>query len=330
MNRAGAAILDIGSHLHRLRIFRALGSTLIVLTCAVFAWGLLASSPARSQSVLPFPDPPSDSVAKRTLQESEYRPNPPVSRLPENAPNILIVLMDDVGPAQSRTFGGDIATPTMDQIVAQGIAYNRFHTTAMCSPTRASLLTGRNHHWVGNGQIAELANDWDGYSGVIPQTSATLAEVLKITVTAPAHGANGTTHPRSRRPLRARLTIGQRVMGLSISMDFSPAKRRNGNPIWSATQPMSIAPKPLVAMRITTSARILPMMRSPGCASTRRLHRTSRSSCIGPRAHRMARTMFRANGRTNIAGCSMMAGMRRASVILPLPKRRGGFRPKRS
>ncbi len=179
MNRAGAAILDIGSHLHRPRIFRALGGTLFVLTCAVFAWGLLASSPALSQSVLPFPDPPSDSVAKRTLQESEYRPNPPVSRLPENAPNILIVLMDDVGPAQSRTFGGDIATPTMDQIVAQGIAYNRFHTTAMCSPTRASLLTGRNHHWVGNGQIAELANDWDGYSGVIPKTSATLAEVLK-------------------------------------------------------------------------------------------------------------------------------------------------------
>ena len=67
----------------------------------------------------------------------------------------------------------------MDRIVGGGIAYNRFHTTAMCSPTRASMLTGRNHHRVGNGQIAELANDWDGYSGMIPRSSALAAEVLK-------------------------------------------------------------------------------------------------------------------------------------------------------
>ena len=67
----------------------------------------------------------------------------------------------------------------MDRIVKEGIAYNRFHTTAMCSPTRAALLTGRNHHRVGNGQIAELANDWDGYAGIIPKSSATVAEVLK-------------------------------------------------------------------------------------------------------------------------------------------------------
>ena len=77
------------------------------------------------------------------------------------------------------TYGGEINTPTLDRIAKGGISYNRFHTTAMCSPTRASLLTGRNHHRVGNGQIAELANDWDGYSGVIPKSSATVAEVLK-------------------------------------------------------------------------------------------------------------------------------------------------------
>ena len=68
------------------------------------------------------------------------------------------------------TYGGEINTPTLDRIAKEGISYNRFHTTAMCSPTRAALLTGRNHHRVGHGQIAELANDWDGYSGVIPKS----------------------------------------------------------------------------------------------------------------------------------------------------------------
>jgi arylsulfatase len=88
-------------------------------------------------------------------------------------------MLDDAGFAQADTYGGEIRTPTLSRIANSGISYNAFHTTAMCSPTRASLLTGRNHHRVGNGQIAELANDWDGYTGVIPRTSATVAQVLK-------------------------------------------------------------------------------------------------------------------------------------------------------
>lgn len=131
------------------------------------------------QDVLPFAPMPSASIAGRTLQESVYRSRVVERHLPPDAPNILIVLIDDAGPGLPSTFGGEIQTRTMDRIVAEGIAYNRFHTTAMCSPTRASLLTGRNHHRVGNGQIAELANDWDGYSGHIPKSSALVAEVLK-------------------------------------------------------------------------------------------------------------------------------------------------------
>ena len=113
------------------------------------------------------------------MQESVYSPSLAEKHLPEDAPNILIVLIDDAGPGLPTTFGGEVATKTMDRIVKQGIAYNRFHTTAMCSPTRASLLTGRNHHRVGNGQIAEFANDWDGYSGRIPKSSALAADVLR-------------------------------------------------------------------------------------------------------------------------------------------------------
>ncbi len=132
-----------------------------------------------SAESLPFPPTPSASTAGRTMQESAYKQRVEPRRLPKDAPNILIVLIDDAGPGLPTTFGGEVETPTMDRIVGGGIAYNRFHTTAMCSPTRASMLTGRNHHRVGNGQIAELANDWDGYSGMIPRSSALAAEVLK-------------------------------------------------------------------------------------------------------------------------------------------------------
>ena len=133
----------------------------------------------RRQESLPFPPTPSASIAGRTMQESIYRRRVEPRRLPPDSPNILIVLIDDAGPGLPSTFGGEVETPTMDRIVKEGIAYNRFHTTAMCSPTRASLLTGRNHHRVGSGQIAEMANDWDGYSGLIPKSSALVAEVLK-------------------------------------------------------------------------------------------------------------------------------------------------------
>ena len=134
---------------------------------------------ARSLESLPVRPAPSGSIAGPTIQESTYNPKPPPKLLPDDAPNILIILIDDAGPALPSTFGGEITTKTMDRIAAEGITYNRFHTTAMCSPTRASLLTGRNHHRVGNGQIAELANDWDGYSGRIPKSSALVAEVLR-------------------------------------------------------------------------------------------------------------------------------------------------------
>lgn len=128
---------------------------------------------------LPFPPVPSASIAGRTLQESTYAQRVVPRRLGDGAPNVVIVLIDDAGPGLPTTFGGEVRTDTMDRICADGVSYNRFHTTAMCSPTRASLLTGRNHHEIGNGQIAELANDWDGYAGKIPRSSATMAEVLK-------------------------------------------------------------------------------------------------------------------------------------------------------
>ncbi len=99
-------------------------------------------------------------------------------RLKPGAPNILIVLIDDVGFGLPDTFGGEVHTPTLSRLAQSGLCYNAFHTTSICSPTRAALLTGRNHHRVGNGTIAERASDFDGYTGIIPKTSATIAETL--------------------------------------------------------------------------------------------------------------------------------------------------------
>jgi len=129
-------------------------------------------------SVLPFPEPPSASVAGKTLAESKHQWREAPRRLPEDAPNIVIFMSDDAGFSHPGTFGGPVNTPTLDRLVKTGITYNAFHTTAMCSPTRSALLTGRNHHRVGAGQIAELASDWDGYTGKIPRSTATFAQVL--------------------------------------------------------------------------------------------------------------------------------------------------------
>jgi len=102
-----------------------------------------------------------------------------VERAPAGAPNVVIVLLDDVGFGAAATFGGPIETPTLDRLAGAGLRYNRFHTTAICSPTRAALLTGRNPHAVGVGAVLNSASNHEGYRGVIPPTAATIAEILR-------------------------------------------------------------------------------------------------------------------------------------------------------
>jgi arylsulfatase len=153
-----------------------------MLICALPALSAMAQQAERAPvdgSVLPFPPTPSASRAGLTMEESTYQKRVEPKHLAEGAPNILIILMDDVGPATPSTYGGEINTPTLDRVAQAGVSFNRFHSTAMCSPTRAALLTGRNHTRVGNGQIAALANDFDGFSGIVPKTSAMAPEVLK-------------------------------------------------------------------------------------------------------------------------------------------------------
>jgi arylsulfatase A-like enzyme len=107
---------------------------------------------------------------------------PPIEPLrpPEGAPNVLIVLIDDCGFGASSAFGGPCNTPTAERLAADGLKYNRFHTTALCSPTRQAMLTGRNHHSVGMGGITEIATSAPGYSSIRPKEAAPLAETLKL------------------------------------------------------------------------------------------------------------------------------------------------------
>ncbi len=129
--------------------------------------------------VLPFPRVGSASITGKKLQTSMHQRRSKAKPLAKDAPNVLIILLDDAGFAQADTVGGPIHTPTLTRIADTGVKYNAFHTTAISSATRASLLTGRNHHAVGNGMVSELGTDWDGYTGTIPNTSATIAEVLQ-------------------------------------------------------------------------------------------------------------------------------------------------------
>ncbi|MFN8624747.1 MAG: arylsulfatase [Candidatus Binatia bacterium] len=102
-----------------------------------------------------------------------------IVRPPHGAPNVVIVLLDDAGFGAAGTFGGPIPTPELDRLAKQGLRYNRFHTTSICSPTRAALLTGRNHHAVGMGNVMNAAAAYPGYDGIIPKSAATIAEVLR-------------------------------------------------------------------------------------------------------------------------------------------------------
>src|SRR5947199_641979 len=155
----------------------------VSVTIAAFAFatqitGSVAADAEWDRSVLPRPAQPFQGVAKQTLEGSVAGFTQPV-KAPPDAPNILLVLVDDAGFGNPSTFGGPVATPTLDKLAAEGLRYNRFHVTALCSPTRAALLSGRNHHAVGFGSISELIGGWPGYSTNWPTSAASIAKILQ-------------------------------------------------------------------------------------------------------------------------------------------------------
>jgi arylsulfatase len=148
------------------------------MTCLA-AFAQIAAADTLDRTVLPIAEP-----ARPTYTEIDARnvkPPPGFAvKAPAGAPNVVIVLIDDLGFGATSTFGGPIATPTLDALARNGLRYNNFHTTALCSPTRAALKAGRNHHTVNMGFITEMATAIPGATGQIPNATAPVAEMLRL------------------------------------------------------------------------------------------------------------------------------------------------------
>ena len=183
-----------------------------------------------SRDILPIPDSASVHIGVTTYDakdpDTRYPPiRPP--RPPAGAPNILIVLIDDAGFGASSAFGGPCHTPTAERLAAGGLRYNRFHSTALCSPTRQALLTGRNHHSVGMGGITEIATGAPGYNSLRPNTAAPLAETLKLNGYSTAQFGKchevpvWQTSPMSAGSGRRRSTAGRRCCSRVAAPDSS-------------------------------------------------------------------------------------------------------------
>jgi arylsulfatase A-like enzyme len=155
------------------------GSALAAASAAlsVSKAGLAQTSATSSSEILPVPEQPFRGVIGRKASEST--PDfPKAVTAPDGAPNVLLIMTDDVGFGAASAFGGPISTPTLERLAANGLRYNQFHTTALCSPTRAALLTGRNHQSVGMGNITEFATGYPGYTSIIPKSAGTIGNIL--------------------------------------------------------------------------------------------------------------------------------------------------------
>lgn len=130
---------------------------------------------------LPIPELPHVGLTTYDAKDPDTK-YPPIRELrpPNGAPNVLVILLDDVGFGASSAFGGPCQTPTFEKLAANGLKYNRFHTTALCSPTRQAMLTGRNHHSVGMGGITEIATSAPGYNSLLPNNCSPIARTLKL------------------------------------------------------------------------------------------------------------------------------------------------------
>ena len=175
-----------------------------------------------AQEVLAQPQPPFKGKIERTAKDS-------TPDFPKGAPNVLLILTDDVGFGATSVFGGPIQTPNFQRLADSGLHYTMFHTTARCSPTRAALITGRNHHSVASGVITEMATGYPGYNSLVPKSAGSVGEVLR------ENGYNtswfGKMHniPAWMSSQAGPFDCGRAVSALNTSMGSSEATPINGS-----------------------------------------------------------------------------------------------------
>ena len=290
---------------HSLLLRGALLACMCVVTLAQTAAAQDQASPTPGGSLsLPRPDFHFKGQVGRTYQDSDPATFPQIVRPPKGAPNIVLILLDDVGFGQFSVFGGGVSSPSLEKLAAQGLRYNRFHTTALCSPTRAALLTGRDHHVAGTGIITEAATGYDGYTGIIPRSAGTVAEILRQNGYATAWvGKNHNT------PVWETSEIGpfdRWANGLGFdyfygfnagdTSQYEPILYENRNRVSRSTDPnyhltTDIADKSIAWVRkVKASTRI------------------GRSSSMSRRARPTRRTKHRRNGSTSSRASSTWAG----------------------
>src|SRR5262245_15514553 len=180
----------------------------------VFALAVLLISPTSAQKITgtpgatsskttiegnQLPPPPQKfdgKIERNAAQSTPYWPARVVP--PKGAPNVLLIMTDDTGFGVSSTFGGVIPSPNLDRIAVNGLRYTNFNSTALCSPSRAAIITGRNHHSMGFGVISEQSTGYPGYNSIMTRDKARLARSSRITATRPHGLARITTRPSSR------------------------------------------------------------------------------------------------------------------------------------
>ncbi len=192
------------------------------------------------RSVLPIKEPIYPAITELDARKATAPARFEV-KAPDKAPNVVVVLIDDIGFGHSSAFGGPIHMPTLEKLAASGLKYNRFHTTALCSPTRTALLTGYNHHSNNAGAIMEVATAFPGNTGVRPQTITPVAEVLRLNGYSTAAFGNIMKHRHGKVRFPDHTTDGLPTRVLTSFTGLLEAKRINGTR-WFMTAPHEYSP----------------------------------------------------------------------------------------
>ena len=280
---------------------------------------------AVNRFILPIHDP--QHVGTTTYDAKDPDTSfPPIRevRPPAGAPNVLIVLLDDIGFGASSAFGGAINTPTADRLAAGGVKLSRFHTTALCAPSRAALLTGRNHHSVGMGAIPEVATSAPGYTSIRPKSTAPLAEILKLNGYSTAQFGKCHEVPVWKTSPVGPFDLWPTGSGFDYFYGFIGGETNQFYPaLYEGTTPVEPPSTPAEGYHLTDD---MTDRASPGSVNSARCRPISRSSPTSPRAQPMLRTTSPASGRTSTRVDSTPAGtrcelrsslVRRSSVSFP-------------